>query len=105
MDFSNLITNLEETIKQLKKMNEENLTLQKTIEETKEKYPLPDGFTVDEYWEFDKDEKGFSFMTRPIQDKIRREFNRKYRPEKYYNGLKKKRENERKRKLNKKNST
>ena len=105
MDFSNLITNLEETIKQLKKMNVKNLTLQQTIEETKEKYPLPDGFTVDEYWEFHKDEQGFSFMTRSIQAQIRRVFDRKYRPEKYYNGLKKKRENERKRRLNKKNST
>ena len=75
--------------------------IQQIIEETKEKYPLPDGFTVDEYWKFHKEEKGFSFMTRSIQAQIRRVFDRKYRPEKHQKKLEKERNNYK----NKKNST
>ena len=109
MDLSNLITNLEEITTQLKNLNrylvpkksklEEKR--EQTIKKMKEEYPIPDGFTVEEYWNFYKEEHGYYFMTRTIRMQMIREFEKKYRPEKHQEQL----ERDRKNRLNKKNST
>ena len=109
MDLSNLITNLEEITNQLKILNR-NLVPKKskleekreqTIKKMKEEYPIPDGYTVEEYWDFYKEEHGYYFMTRTIRQQMIREFEKKYRPEKHQEYL----ERQRKYKLNKKKST
>ena len=83
MDLSKLITNLEAITEQLKILNGKVEKRQQTIEEIKEEYPIPDGFTVDEYWKVYKKECGYSLMTKRCQKNIYRDFIRKYRPEKY----------------------
>ena len=105
MVLSQLEKDLEEISNKIKIFN---------VEEIKEKYPLPDGFTLEEYWKFHIEQQGFSFMTLLLKQQIRKEFDRKYRPEQQLENLKRMERNKKKqiiiqinrhKRTNKKNST